>query len=430
MNIKVSRNIFLAAILVCLFAGSYCESLLKNKVIVVVDSSSYQHTHSTFFNDLRSKGYDLDFRALNSATIKLLTYGEYNYDQMIVIASSNMDGKGLTKNKIAEFFDSGRNVFIATDIDSSKTIRQLYNEFGVDIDEYSSRVQDHFNKDSDQDHSYIQSKNLIKQEVFCPQLDKPILYRGAGLSMTPYETYQVYGVLRGEDTIYSYSQERQESVNTGSQVILVSATQGRNNARAVLTGSIEMLSNEFFKNEKYANRQFVNNIIDWNFGLNGILKVGKITYTRKGEKENSNEYRIKDFLDYSIEIFTYSQKKNTWVPYITDDIVLEFIMLDPYIRQTLTREGKTQVYKTSFQIPDKHGIFKLKVKYQKPGFTFIEESNKVTVRPFKHNEYPRYLEQAYPYYFSTWATLIGFLVLVVYFLFHQDKETTVSKKND
>lgn len=109
-----------------------------------------------------------------------------------------------------------------------------------------------------------------------------------------------------------------------------------------------MLSNEFYKNEKYANREFVNNILDWNFGVNGILKVGKVTYSIKGEKEVSNEYRIKDFLDYSIEIFIFNQIKNTWVPYITDDVVLEFIMLDPYIRTTLTREGKTQLYKTSF----------------------------------------------------------------------------------
>ena len=46
------------------------------------------------------------------------------------------DGKGLTKSKIEEFFDSGRNAFIASDVDAPKGIRLLYNEFGFDLNEY------------------------------------------------------------------------------------------------------------------------------------------------------------------------------------------------------------------------------------------------------------------------------------------------------
>jgi len=51
------------------------------------------------------------------------------------------DGKGLTKGKIEEFFDSGRNVFIATDVDASKGIRLLYNEFGFDLNEFVTKWQ-------------------------------------------------------------------------------------------------------------------------------------------------------------------------------------------------------------------------------------------------------------------------------------------------
>lgn len=37
---------------------------------------------------MKAKGYELEFRALNSPTIKLMNYGEYNYDHMIIMASS------------------------------------------------------------------------------------------------------------------------------------------------------------------------------------------------------------------------------------------------------------------------------------------------------------------------------------------------------
>lgn len=57
------------------------------------------------------------------------------YDQTY-FGNEILDGKGLTKNKIADFFDSGRSVFIATDINASKSIRLVFNEFGVDVDEY------------------------------------------------------------------------------------------------------------------------------------------------------------------------------------------------------------------------------------------------------------------------------------------------------
>ena len=41
-----------AVLVVGLLSLSSAENLLKQRVIVVVDSSSYQSTHSTFFNDL------------------------------------------------------------------------------------------------------------------------------------------------------------------------------------------------------------------------------------------------------------------------------------------------------------------------------------------------------------------------------------------
>lgn len=62
----------------------------------------------------------------------------------------------------------------------------------------------------------------------------------------------------------------------------------------------------FLFQSNYSNRKFVNNIIDWGFGLKGILKVGRTTHTRKGEEEIIHEIRIKDYLDYSIELFLYN----------------------------------------------------------------------------------------------------------------------------
>ena len=41
-------------------------------------------------------------------------------------------------------------------------------------------------------------------------------------------------------------------------------------------------------------------------------------------------YRIKDYLEYMVDIFEYDHKTNTWKPYLTDDIQLEYVMMNPY----------------------------------------------------------------------------------------------------
>lgn len=92
------------------------------------------------------------------------------------------------------------------------------------------------------------------------------------------------------------------------------------------------MSNDFYKNENYANRAFVNSVMSWNFGLSGVLRVGQISVRRANSTEEISEIRIKDYLEYSIEIEEYNHAKNTWVAYEANDVNLEFIMLDPYIR--------------------------------------------------------------------------------------------------
>ena len=70
-------------------------------------------------------------------------------------------------------------------------------------------------------------------------------------------------------------------------------------------------------------------------------------------------------------------------------------------------------------MPDVYGVFKFVVQYSRPGYTSIELSEQVPVRPFRHNEYERFIVSAYPYYVSVLSLMLAFLLLDILFLYQK-----------
>lgn len=89
-------------------------------------------------------------------------------------------------------------------------------------------------------------------------------------------------------------------------------------------------------------------------------------------------------------------------------------MLDPYIRTTLkqvpVQSGSFGRFEANLRLPDRYGVFTFKVNYKRSGLTYILAEDQVSIRPLRHNEYPRFLTAAYPYYASTGSMIVGFLV--------------------
>ncbi len=136
-------------------------------------------------------------------------------------------------------------------------------------------------------------------------------------------------------------------------------------------------------------------------------------------------YRIKDELEYFIDIYEFDSKNNSWKPFLTDDLQVELVMLNPYVRTQLKLLSNSKpTYTLSFKAPDKHGVFKFVIDYKRLGYSYIDVQTKIPLRPYRHNEFPRYLTQAYPYYVTIFVTFGAFLIFSVVFLFSKsvDKE--------
>jgi oligosaccharyltransferase complex subunit beta len=73
----------------------------------------------------------------------------------------------------------------------------------------------------------------------------------------------------------------------------------------------------------------------------------------------------------------------------------------------------------TFKAPDVYGVFQFQIDYKRVGYTYIESSTQVTVRPLKHTQYERFLVAAYPYYGGAFSMLFGLFVFSFVFLYHR-----------
>lgn len=89
----------------------------------MVDSLSIKNTHSQFIADLSDKGFNVNIQLLSSHNNKLKEFGEYLYDHIILFCTSENESKFLSTQQLIEFYDSGRNLLVAGDIDTSKVFR-------------------------------------------------------------------------------------------------------------------------------------------------------------------------------------------------------------------------------------------------------------------------------------------------------------------
>jgi oligosaccharyltransferase complex subunit beta len=116
-----------------------------------------------------------------------------------------------------------------------------------------------------------------------------------------------------------------------------------------------------------------------------------------------------------------------WKPFKVpagDKLQLEITMLDPYVRTNLQLVNETStsalyMSEKGLKLPDVYGVFSLKVTYQRKGYSFLNEKTTVPVRHFKHNEYPRFITSAFPYYTSVWSMIVSLWIFVAVYLFHK-----------
>jgi len=324
----------------------------------------------------------------------------------------------------------------------SEPLRDVATECGIDFDESETSVIDHVNFDAALDaghHTVVASSHTIVSPVILGKgPSAPVLFSGIGHAYSfpnAESSPLLYKVLVGSSSSYSHiPSQRVKSYpqSAGLDTLLVSAIQTRNNARVVFAGSLDLFSNKFFasgvevagkKFAKSGNEEFAVELSKWNFQGRGLLRASGLTHRLADHSGAVNPlaYRVKDHIEFSVKIEEYDVSRQAWVPFITNDVQLEFVIIDPYIRTTLKHDSKG-TFGAKFQVPDVYGVYKFVVHYQKLGYTFLDLTQQVSVHPFRHNEFERFIDVAFPYYASAFSMMAAFFLFGFVFLYQKDEK--------
>jgi len=63
------------------------------------------------------------------------------------------------------------------------------------------------------------------------------------------------------------------------------------------------------------------------------------------------------------------------------------------------------------------------VNYNRKGYTYLRLTTSTPVRPFRHNQYERFIPGAFPYYAAAFSMMFGFVLFSAVFLYSKPSKT-------
>ncbi|WVQ78931.1 hypothetical protein IAT38_001023 [Cryptococcus sp. DSM 104549] len=446
------------------------RSSTGDRVLVVLESAVDKDQYSKFWASLEERGFELTFKAPTAKDAELVKFGQPQYDHLIVYAPSTKTfAPSLTPKSILESQFLGLNTLYLLSPELSEVHREHFREYDLEFVDSDLTLIDAFSHPASDS---VSSVLLPPTSCAVPNpavlsattlTGGPIVFpsgtvHSAGLNPYLFEVLHAPKTAYvGKDKILSGDEAEvekavggkkgREPVLSGKKAALVSAFQTRDNARVGFVGSGEMLSDKYWDQEvetldgktaATGNAGFASDFTKWVFQETGVVKIVSSTHFRDGETEPREYYTKKDNITFSLTLAQHTTSENgssAWAPFQVEDIQVDFTMLDPHVR-TAMHEDKAlssdveTTYRSRFMAPDRHGVFKFVVEYWRPGWSYIRSSTTTSVVPLRHDQYPRFITGAWPYYIAACSTSLTFILFCVLWvsLGEADKNVKGKKK--
>jgi len=90
-------------------------------------------------------------------------------------------------------------------------------------------------------------------------------------------------------------------------------------------------------------------LLRWAFREIGVIRVKSMKYHGEGVDHKETLFNVGEKLYFTAEIEEHDSSSDTWKPYIADDLQVELVMLDPWVRTTLVK-GQGNNYHAEFYV--------------------------------------------------------------------------------
>ena len=228
----------------------------------------------------------------------------------------------------------------------------------------------------------------------------------------------------------------------GAALALAVGVQALSGGRAVLLGSSDALSDEVVAAGAGAasgppvfdNAGFVSAVSAWAFKDAGALRASPLRHALRaplppdlnggsadgGHRWGDAPYRIGDEVEVQIDVLE-ADGRGGWKAFEVpagDELQVEYRMLDPFVRAALkpvssSSSGKHNgTFSAVVKAPDVYGVFKFGVHFVRPGLTPLHVEAVAPLRPYRHDEFDRFLMAAAPYYATIASVSVAFFAVV------------------
>lgn len=450
-------------------------SATGSRVLVVCDES--ESAYAPWLATLREKGYSVTVvdNGERPAMNTLFTFGERNYDHVVLLVPQMKKlTEELAPRVLVDFIEHGGNMLVGLSSQLSESWRDFAREFGLEFPMRGTKLVNHVAYDAQLDRGdhaavlvggprqagfdaggFAAVPNVFSSETRASEA--PFVFRGiahwvgpnplAFSLLTPPALAYQSDVPRIQQNENGWTAENVGALDplyesrallTGldaqtpdAMAALASAVQLRDtSSRVVFVGSTDLFGAPLYNDaSRPLQRAVVDDISAWAFQERGVLKVLRHAHERVKSSEHdvrpdyeeepgvAKMYRIKDTVQYDLDLAQFAD--GTWVPAPQDlALQVEATMLDPYVTEefkAVSFQNMTR-YTAHLRLPDRHGVFTLRVNWKRHGWTYVVAEDVVPVRPYNHDEYPRMLSSSWPYLAGAFSTMVAFCAFVVLWL--------------
>lgn len=422
------------AVLCTVTSGVFAHSATAGRTLVVGDASIIESDeYSEFFSGLKSLAGDgdVEFKAVDDESVELLAFGsELKYDILVLLPVKPKSlGPRLTSKKLLNYFEKGGNVLaVTTPASVPESLREFASQLDIFISPRGYELTDHFVGTGDKDQDIPVGSDNWSSESSVITNPSELSFNGNGAYLGNSEL--VIPILNAPSTSYIYDAREDDDYMgipwvQGNQISLAAGLQSLSNSRFSWVGDIDLFKNSASDSAKL----FVKDLASWTGQEKGVITAHSvenyIVNASSVEYQNDKKlYEMKKDVHYEITFSKWDGEK--WGPYEASDIQLEYVMLDPYYRINLEKirdNEDSTVYGTTFKTADQYGMFTFKIDYKRPGLSFIEEREIVTVRHTANDEWPRSWEitNSWIYFASITSVIAGWILFVIFYLYSSEK---------